>query len=152
MSQYTRWMRTAFAIAFVLVASSADAAPIALPTFGLTLDAPTGAKVDANPHHEYVEILAKGFALQVRKASDVANTKVEDEEKSIKYSMQPTELTSEKLLDGFIVRYTTTTGDKKRYMLKGYRSIGGTGYTCETGADTRAVIDGAVAACKSLRR
>ncbi len=87
--------------------------------------------------------------------ASAANTKVEDEEKSIKFSMQPTELKSER--SGTVrrlhaVRYTTTTGDKKRYMLKGYRSIGGTGYNCEIGADTRALIEGAVAACKSLRK
>jgi hypothetical protein len=145
-------MRATLLVVALTISSSASAAPLTLPTLGLALDAPADAKIDANPHHDYVAVSAKTLQLHVAKASDVANTKLEDEVHSIKLTMQPTDLASETLPDGFIIRYTTMMGDKKRYMLKGYRSIAGTGYSCDIGADTSAMIASAAAACKSLRK
>ena len=62
------------------------------------------------------------------------------------------DLKEEELEDGWALAYTTTKGDKKYYAAKVRRRIAGKDYSCQTSVGFEVLRDGAVRACKSLRK
>ena len=60
--------------------------------------------------------------------------------------------TSEKLADGYVVRFESTGSMGKNYWLKVRRDIGGKTYYCTTMTGDKSITDNAVKACKSLRK
>ncbi len=62
------------------------------------------------------------------------------------------DLKEEVLEDGWALAYTTTKGDKKSYAAWVRRRLAGKDYSCQTSVGFEVLRDGAVRACKSLRK
>ncbi len=62
------------------------------------------------------------------------------------------DLKEEVLEDGWALAYTTTKGDKKSYAAWVRRRFAGKDYSCQTSVGFEVLRDGAVRACKSLRK
>ena len=128
----------------------AKIAPLALPSIGLTFDAPDAAKLGtATPSS--VEVDWPGVKLAVRlKRDPLFEPNLESAGKTAKGFAQVTK--QETTVDGWELRFEETLGGDTQHNVTIARTIGGIELQCKGAGNTAAAEAQLAAACASLRK
>ena len=136
---------------------NAGAVPSSTPLHEVTLVAVDNLKIDLSEPTAPQEMgggvmvltMEESFTLAVSTSND---PKTLEQAAALAKKNGGSDLKKEVLEDGWALAYTTTKGDKKSYAAWVRRRLAGKDYSCQTSVGFEVLRDGAVRACKSLRK
>ena len=123
-------------------------AAVKLEALGLSIDAPAGATAEDLAGSLLVS--KPPFALTVDIAGEFTAKTVEEAEEEAKGN-NGSEITKEKLADGFALTYKNTGSMGDNYWVQVIRTMGDKTYSCSTTTTTAELQAQVLAACKSLK-
>ena len=99
-----------------------------------------------------VMIISMEESLDVKAASDLDPKSLEDAKKEATDTYQAKELVEEKLDDGWALSFQNTGSMGDNFFTWVRRTIDGKDYFCQTSVAHKTLRDGALTACKSLKK
>lgn len=127
------------------------------PAAALTLAGLDNLKIDvaegteASPSGDQFMIITMDESFTVGPAGSSTPATLDDAKKRATERDKGTNIKTETLADGWLVKYQATGSLGESFYVTVRRTIGGKDYVCSTSVGFKTLRDGAIAACKSLR-